>query len=126
MWRWAVRAVLALILVALVIVRFRPRQPSYGFPVQLPTRACDEPEVGVYHRCIFLRLLPHGRTFLNWHEIPQDDIPDRLADIYRGRKDKSIYFAPEEGVSYQEIITLLDKIEGKGLGMSIILIVPSK
>ena len=124
MWRWVIRAVLALILLALVIMRFSPKQPSYGFLVFLDTKECERRDAGFYNRVIVLRVLPNARTFINLDEIPQDDIADRLADIYRARKDRSIYFAPGEDVSFQEIITLLDKIEAKRLGMSFILVTP--
>jgi hypothetical protein len=57
-------------------------------------------------------------------QIPQDEIPQRLADIFRGRKEMAILFEPEVDVSYEEIITLLDKIEVKTPEMSILLITP--
>jgi biopolymer transport protein ExbD len=124
MWRWAIRAVLVLILLALVIMRFRPKQPSYGFFVHLDTKECERRDAGFYNRIIVLRVLPGGRTFINLDEIPEDSIADRLAEIYGARKDRSIYFLPEEDVSVQEIITLLDKLEGKRLEMSFILLTP--
>jgi biopolymer transport protein ExbD len=126
MWRWAIRAVLVLILLALVIMRFRPKQPSYGLPVRLVTTDYERSEENIVEgRMIRLLVDNGGRTFINTEYCPLDLLHSRLSAIYSTRNQRVLYIDADDSMPFQTVIDVMNHGQSALESISVVLITPS-
>jgi len=124
MWRWVIRAVLVLVLLALVFMRFGHKQPSYGFSVLPGAKDCGESEEDAILKSIYLQISVGGKAKFNSVAMPIERVPNRLVGIWETRKRRVLYLDPDEEVTFQEVIALIDIIESKKQGIAIVLVTP--
>jgi len=124
MWRWVIRAVLVLVLLALVFMRFGHKQPSYGFSVLPGAKDCGESNEDGIFLPIHLQISVGGKAKFNSVAMPIERVPNRLVGIWETRKRRVLYLEPDKEVTFQEVIALIDRIESKKQGIAIVLVTP--
>jgi biopolymer transport protein TolR len=64
---------------------------------------------------IFLEYSADGRIAVNSQSIELPDLPRRLTDIYRDRRDKTLFIAGDARLPYKKIIAVMDTARGAGV-----------
>jgi biopolymer transport protein ExbD len=52
---------------------------------------------------------------VNSQPVEQQELPAALRDLYRERRDKTLYIAADGGLRYGEVVTLIDAAKGAGV-----------
>ncbi len=64
---------------------------------------------------IFLEYSVDGRIAVNSQPIPIEDLQTRLTEIYRDRRDKTLFIAGDGRLPYRKIIAVMDSAKGAGV-----------
>ena len=64
---------------------------------------------------IFLEYSSDGRITINSQAVPIDDLQGRLAEIYRDRRDKTLFIAGDATLPYKRIVAIMDSARGAGV-----------
>lgn len=100
------------VLACLVVIYepfFDPLRPR-GFAVDLAPIQCD-----VGERLLVLHVTDTGKLFLNEEQEEWRNLPQRLADIYGPRADRTIYFLADDGVEYRTVMDTVDVVESAAM-----------
>jgi biopolymer transport protein TolR len=79
----------------------------------LPSPAA--PDSPVIPDSIFLEYSADGRIAVNSQSIELADLQRRLTDIYRDRRDKTLFIAGDATLPYKKIIAVMDTARGAGV-----------
>jgi len=55
------------------------------------------------------------RLTVNQQPVDAEDLQTRLNDLFRERRDKTLYIAAAGGLRYGEVVTLIDAAKGAGV-----------
>jgi biopolymer transport protein ExbD len=64
---------------------------------------------------ILLEYSSDGRIAINSQAIAMEDLERRLTEIYRDRRDKTLFIAGDAGLPYKKIIAVMDSAKGAGV-----------
>lgn len=64
---------------------------------------------------ILLEYSADGRIAINSQAIVLEDLPSRLTEIYRQRRDKTLFIAGDGRLPYKKIIAVMDSAKGAGV-----------
>jgi biopolymer transport protein TolR len=64
---------------------------------------------------ILLEYSSDGRIAVNSQAILMEDLQRRLTEIYRDRRDKTLFIAGDAGLPYKKIIAVMDRAKGAGV-----------
>jgi biopolymer transport protein ExbD len=64
---------------------------------------------------IVLEYSADRRLTVNSQPVEQQELPAALRDLYRERRDKTLYIAADGGLRYGEVVTLIDAAKGAGV-----------
>jgi biopolymer transport protein ExbD len=64
---------------------------------------------------IFLEYSADGRIAVNSQTVLIDDLQTRLTEIYRDRRDKTLFIAGDGRLPYRKIIAVMDSAKGAGV-----------
>jgi biopolymer transport protein ExbD len=64
---------------------------------------------------IYLEYSADGRIAVNSQSIELADLQRRLTDIYRDRRDKTLFIAGDASLPYKKIIAVMDTARGAGV-----------
>lgn len=64
---------------------------------------------------IYLEYSADGRIAINSQAVSIDDLQTRLAEIYRERRDKTLFIAGDGRLPYRKIIAVMDSAKGAGV-----------
>ena len=64
---------------------------------------------------ILLEYSADGRIAINSQAIVLEDLPSRLTEIYRERRDKTLFIAGDGRLPYKKIIAVMDSAKGAGV-----------
>jgi biopolymer transport protein TolR len=64
---------------------------------------------------IFLEYSADGRIAVNSQAVSIDDLQTRLTEIYRDRRDKTLFIAGDGRLPYRKIIAVMDSAKGAGV-----------
>ena len=64
---------------------------------------------------IVLEYSADRRLTLNTQPVRAQELQTRLTDLFRARRDKTLYIAADGGLRYGEIVTLIDAAKGAGV-----------
>ena len=64
---------------------------------------------------ILLEYSADGRIAINSQAIVLEDLPRRLTEIYRERRDKTLFIAGDGRLPYKKIIAVMDSAKGAGV-----------
>jgi biopolymer transport protein TolR len=73
------------------------------------------PDSPVSRESIFLEYSADGRIAVNSKSIELPDLQRRLTDIYRDRRDKTLFIAGDATLPYKKIIAVMDTARGAGV-----------
>jgi biopolymer transport protein TolR len=79
----------------------------------LPSPA--RPDSRAYTESIYLEYSADGRIAVNSQSIELADLQRRLTDIYRDRRDKTLFIAGDATLPYKKIIAVMDTARGAGV-----------
>jgi len=88
-----------------------------GFYVELVPVHCEKYDV--LDRVIVLHITDTGKLFLNQEQEDWNTLSGRLLEIYRMRKDRTLYLVADSGVRFQIVAQALDTV---GMSMDTLLI----
>jgi biopolymer transport protein ExbD len=103
----AAAPVLAL-LVAVETPYFSPPVPT-GIFVKLPSTR-NQNDGG--ERLVILRITNTGKLFINLEVQEWNSVASRLSDIYRMRKNRTLYLVAEDAVPFQTVADAMDRVKG--------------
>jgi biopolymer transport protein ExbD len=64
---------------------------------------------------IVLEYSADRRLTVNRQPVSVQELHTRLSDLFRARRDKTLYIAGDGGVRYGEIVTIIDAAKGAGV-----------
>jgi biopolymer transport protein ExbD len=64
---------------------------------------------------IYLEYSADGRIAINSQAVSIDDLQTRLTEIYRDRRDKTLFIAGDGRLPYRKIIAVMDSAKGAGV-----------
>ena len=64
---------------------------------------------------IFLEYSADGRIAVNSQPVVIEDLQTRLTEIYRDRRDKTLFIAGDGRLRYKKIIAVMDSAKGAGV-----------
>jgi biopolymer transport protein ExbD len=73
------------------------------------------PDSPVRTESIYLEYSADGRIAVNSQSIQLADLQRRLTDIYRDRRDKTLFIAGDATLPYKKIIAVMDTARGAGV-----------
>ncbi|HEX7796773.1 MAG TPA: biopolymer transporter ExbD [Vicinamibacterales bacterium] len=73
------------------------------------------PDSRVSTDSIYLEYAADGRIAVNSQSIELGDLQRRLTDIYRDRRDKTLFIAGDAALPYKKIIAVMDTARGAGV-----------
>jgi biopolymer transport protein TolR len=79
----------------------------------LPSSA--RPDSRAITESIYLEYSADGRIAVNSQSIELADLQRRLTDIYRDRRDKTLFIAGDATLPYKKIIAVMDTARGSGV-----------
>lgn len=101
------------LLVLLVIFMLAQPLLQKSIDVQLPIE--QEEEVDNPAPQIVLEIDDSGNMFINTQPVSNEQLQNRLNEIYRGRPDKVLFVKASGEVLYQDVITVMDAARGAGV-----------
>ena len=75
----------------------------------------DRPDSPPSPESIYLEYSADGRIAVNRQSIEPADLQRRLTDIYRERRDKTLFIAGDATLPYKKIIAVMDTARGAGV-----------
>jgi biopolymer transport protein TolR len=100
------------LLVLLVIFMLAQPLLQKSIDVQLPIEKEVEAEPAPQ---IVLEIDAQGNYYINTQPVAQDQLQNRLNELYTGRPDKVLFVKASGEVIYQDVITVMDAARGAGV-----------
>lgn len=101
------------LLVLLVIFIIAQPLLQKSIDLQLPVE--KETSGGEPAPRIVLEIDEDGNYFINTQPVPQPELRQRLAEIYRDRPDKILFVKADGELYYQDVIQAMDDARGAGI-----------
>lgn len=101
------------LLVLLVIFMATLPLNDQGIDGKLPPPA--SPEAPASPESILLEYSAGDRIAINQQPVRLNDLQMRLREIYRERRDKTLYVAGDAALPYKKIIAVMDSARGAGV-----------
>ncbi|MGH9221333.1 MAG: ExbD/TolR family protein, partial [Vicinamibacterales bacterium] len=102
------------LLVLLVIFKAALQLSQRGLDAHLPPETA-QPATAIDDRNIMVEYFEDRRIEINHQPIALADLEIRLRDIFRERRNKTLYIAGHGSLRYGEIVAVIDA--GKGAGV---------
>jgi biopolymer transport protein TolR len=102
------------LLVLLVIFIIAQPMMQKTMDVQLPKEETKTPQNPPAAQ-IILQIEPGGKYLINTLPIAQNQLANRLNEIYRNRPQKVIFVKADPNVVYQDVIAAMDAARGAGV-----------
>jgi len=102
------------LLVLLVIFIIAQPMMQKTMDVQLPKEETNQPQNPPAAQ-IILQIEPGGKYLINTLPIAQNQLANRLNEIYRNRPQKVIFVKANPDVVYQDVIAAMDAARGAGV-----------
>ncbi len=124
MWRWVLRALLAVILLLLLVHRIYHKAPV-GFSVGIVKNECRNLPDFFATRPIRLRIKDDGTMFLNSDPVDPRQLRTLLSLIFKTRNQPILFLDAGELVRYQDIINALGVAKDVAPNLKVLIISPS-
>jgi len=100
---------LVLLVIFLATIPLNQRSIDGSLPPLPQPDAKPEPSA------IFLEYSADGRIAINSQAVAIEELPQRLNQIYRDRRDKTLFIAGAASLPYRKIINVMDSAKGAGV-----------
>jgi biopolymer transport protein ExbD len=125
MKRFLITALLVVVLLGVIAVRFFRRSHPQGLSVGVVTTQCSSPADRFLGRQVRLRIDDDGSLLINTEPIPAGQLPRLLDGIYRVRNERVLFFDGGNSVSFRQAIATIDNAKSAVPDLKVILITPS-
>ena len=102
------------LLVLLIVFMLSVRLSQQGIDVTLPPDA-RPPHTPVRDTEIVLEYSEARRITVNSQEVARDALQARLREIYRSRRDRTLWLSGSGSLRYGEIVEVIDAAKGAGV-----------
>jgi biopolymer transport protein TolR len=102
------------LLVLLIIFMFSVRLTHEGLDVSLPSELRPSDSLRGDHQVV-LQYSAERRITLNSQPVAREALPDVLREIYRDRRDKTMWLEGAGSLRYGEIVDVIDAAKGAGV-----------
>jgi biopolymer transport protein ExbD len=100
------------LLVLLVIFLSALPLTQRGLDLSVPERTQDVPGPSP---SIVLEYSADRQLTVNRQPVDAQELQTRLSDLFRERRDKTLYISADGGLRYGEVVTLIDAAKGAGV-----------
>jgi len=100
------------LLVLLIIFLSALPLTQRGLDLSVPGRAQEPPGPSP---SIVLEYTADRQLTVNRQPVNVQELHTRLSDLFRDRRDKTLYIAADGGLRYGEVVTLIDAAKGAGV-----------
>ena len=103
------------LLVLLVIFMAALPLSQRGLDVNLPAETQQQQKQQVDVSQIVLNYTADGKISVNNNDVTLGQLEDALRKIYEERKDKTLFIAADGGLTYGDIVEVIDAAKGAGV-----------
>ena len=100
------------LLVLLIIFLSALPLTQRGLDLSVPERTLETPGPSP---SIVLEYTADRRLTVNTQPVDVQELQTRLSDLFRERRDKTLYISAAGGLRYGEVVTLIDAAKGAGV-----------
>jgi biopolymer transport protein TolR len=104
-----------IVLVLLIIFMVIMPVVQMGFEMEIPEKAKSDVPAEAFSEQVLLRMTADYRIFLNTEEVTLGQLPDRISEIYKKRRSKTIFFFAEDQTNYGEVVSVMDICRNNGV-----------
>ena len=102
------------VLVLLIIFMVLTPLLQMGYDLNVPPKATAETSVVVSREQLVVTQVQQNKVYLNREEIDLNQLPLRLTDILKKRRDKTVFFSADDDLNYGVVVTTMDAIRNSG------------
>ena len=102
------------VLVLLIIFMVLTPLLQMGYDLNVPPKATAEASAVVAKEQLVVTQVKKEKVYLNRVEIDITQLPLRLTDILKKRRDKTVFFSADDNLNYGVVVTTMDAIRNAG------------
>ena len=102
------------VLVLLIIFMVVTPLLQMGYDVNVPPKATAEASAIISKEQLVVTQVKPDKIYLNREEIDAKQLPLRLSDILKRRRDKTVFFSADDDLNYGVVMTTMDSIRNAG------------
>src|SRR3990172_958819 len=102
------------VLVLLIIFMVLTPLLQMGYDLNVPPKATAEASAVVAKEQLVVTQVKKEKVYLNRVEIDITQLPLRLTDILKKRRDKTVFFSADDNLNYGVVVTTMDDIRNAG------------
>jgi biopolymer transport protein TolR len=102
------------VLVLLIIFMVLTPLLQMGYDLNVPPKATAEASAVVSKEQLVITQIKENKVYLNREEIELSQLPLRLSDILKKRRDKTVFFSADDNLNYGTVATTMDTIRTAG------------
>jgi len=102
------------VLVLLIIFMVVTPLLQMGYDVNVPPKATANESLVVSKEQLVVTQITPDKVYLNREEIDVKQLPLRLTDILRHRRDKTVFYSADDDINYGVVMSTMDLIRNAG------------
>ena len=102
------------VLVLLIIFMVVTPLLQMGYDVNVPPKATAEASAVISKEQLVVTQVSAERIFLNREQIDAKQLPIRLTEILRHRRDKTVFYSADDDLNYGLVMETMDVIRNAG------------
>jgi biopolymer transport protein TolR len=102
------------VLVLLIIFMVVTPLLQMGYDVNVPPKATANESMVVSKEQLIVTQINAEKVYLNREEIDVKQLPLRLSDILKHRRDKTVFYSADDEINYGTVMSTMDLIRNAG------------
>jgi len=102
------------VLVLLIIFMVVTPLLQMGYDVNVPPKATAEASAVISKEQLVVTQISAEKVFLNREEIDVKQLPLRLTEIMKHRRDKTVFYSADDDINYGVVMSTMDLIRNAG------------
>ena len=102
------------VLVLLIIFMVVTPLLQMGYDVNVPPKATAEASAVISKEQLVVTQVHPEKVFLNREEIDVKQLPLRLTEILKHRRDKTVFYSADDEINYAVVMATMDLIRNAG------------
>jgi biopolymer transport protein TolR len=102
------------VLVLLIIFMVVTPLLQMGYDVNVPPKATAEASAVISKEQLVVTQVERDKVFLNRQPVAMNQLPLRLSDILKQRRDKTVFFSADDELNYGVVMNTMDVIRNSG------------